>query len=152
MALNYQIQESVQTLAEGLEEYYRANAGKVPRPRDLPPESVALFRNHDMCHVIFGLGTTLDDEALVDTRTMLSCDVGIDRYMRYLSTDKQAKALFNKIGYLRSIWATVVATPRMCLALIELWHRKKRWPWEPPESYQGRTLSELRNEHGIRVI
>lgn len=152
MALSYQKQESVQTLAEGLEEYYRANAGRVPRPRDLPPESVDLFRSHDMCHVIFGLGTTLCDEALVDTRTMLACDVGVERYIQCLSTDEQAKALFKKIGYLKSIWATVVAIPQICLALVALWHRKKRWPWEPPDTYQGRTLSELRNEYGIRVI
>lgn len=152
MALDYQIQESVQTLAEGLEEYYRANAGKVLGPCDLPPESTALFRSHDMRHVIFGLGTTIYDEAMVDTRTMLSCDVGAERYLRYLETDQRAREVFKRLGYFRCVWATVVATPRMCLALIELWRKKKRWPWEPPESYQDRTLSELRNEHGIRVI
>jgi hypothetical protein len=62
MALNYQKQESGQTLAEGFEEYYRANVGKVARPDDLPPESAALFRNHHMCHVIFGPATALADE------------------------------------------------------------------------------------------
>jgi hypothetical protein len=79
MALDYQTQESDQTPAEALDEYYRANVGNVPPPGELPPESRALFRNHDLCHVIFGLGTTLDDEVMVDARTMLSCDVGIER-------------------------------------------------------------------------
>ena len=40
----YQCQDSPLTLAEGLEEYYAANVGKVVRPRALPPESYELFR------------------------------------------------------------------------------------------------------------
>ena len=34
--LGYQQQDSPQTLADGLEEYYAANVGRVARPRDLP--------------------------------------------------------------------------------------------------------------------
>jgi hypothetical protein len=28
----------------------------------------------------------------------------------------------------------------------------KRWPWAPPEAFQERTLAELREEFGIRVL
>jgi hypothetical protein len=69
------------SLAEGLMEYYAANTGKVLRPSDLSEESAELFRSHDMCHVIFGLDTTFPDEAIVDTRTLLSCDVGVRKYV-----------------------------------------------------------------------
>jgi hypothetical protein len=150
--LRYQQQDSAVTLAEGLEEYYAANVGTVVRPGDLPPESFALFRSHDMCHVIFGLDTTLDDEALADTRTLFSCDVGFRRYAAYLAQDKQAQALFKELGYLKSAWVTVLAIPRICRAAVEAWRMKKRWPWVPPESFQNRTLADLRSEFGIRVI
>ncbi len=150
--LRYQQQDSGLTLAEGLEEYYAANAGRVVRPSDLPPESFALFRNHDMCHVIFGLDTTLDDEALADTRTLFSCDVGVRRYVAYLAQDKQAQALFKEFGYLRSAWITVLAVPRIWRAAIDAWRMKKRWPWNPPESFQSRTLADLRREFGICVV
>jgi hypothetical protein len=150
--LNYQEQDSPLTLAEGLEEYYAANVGVVARPRDLPPESFALFRSHDLCHVIFGLDTTLDDEAMADTRTLLSCDVGIRRYSAYLMQDKQAQALFKEIGYLKSIWVTVLVAPRICRAVREAWRMKKRWPWVPPQSYQTRPLADLREEFGICVM
>lgn len=149
--MDYQQQDSALTLAEGLEEYYAANEARVVRPRDLPPESFALFRSHDTCHVIFGLDTTLDDEALADTRTLFSCDVGFRRYAAYLAQDKQARALFRKIGYLRSMWVTVLAVPRICRAALEALRMNKRWPWVPPESFQGRTLADLRREFGIRV-
>jgi hypothetical protein len=58
LRLGYQRQDSVQTLAEGLEEYYRANLGRETRPSELSAESAPLFRNHDMCHAIVGLKTT----------------------------------------------------------------------------------------------
>jgi hypothetical protein len=150
--LRYQRQDSTQTLADGLEEYYAANAGKVVRPRDLPPESVALFRSHDICHVVFGLNTTLDDEALADVRTLLSCDVGVRRYATYLATDKQAQTLFKELGYLTSAWVTLLAVPRICRATIEAFRMKKRWPWTPPESFQERPLAELRQEYGIHLV
>jgi hypothetical protein len=152
LQVEYQRQNSGLTLAEGLQEYYAANAGRVMRPADLAPESVALFRSHDVCHVIFGLGTSLDDEALADTRTLVSCDVGLRRYATYLARDEQARALFREVGYVKSIWATVRVAPRICRAVIEAWRMKKRWPWVPPESFHGRTLEDLRREFGIRVI
>lgn len=150
--LAYRRQDSEQTLAQALEEYYAANLDKVVRPRDLPPESVALFRSHDMCHVIFGLDTTLADEAMADTRTLLSCDVGFGRYLAYLAQDKQAKAIFKKAGFLNIARATVLAAPRIARATIAAWRMKKRWPWTPPESFQARSLGDLRGEFGIRVI
>src|SRR6185369_171634 len=107
--LRYQQQECALTLAEGLEEYYAANTGKVVRPENLPSESLRLFRGHDTCHVIFGLDTTLEDEALADMRTLFSCDVGIRRYGAYLTRDKQAQALFKEIGYLKAACAIIVA-------------------------------------------
>ncbi len=150
--LRYQRQDSTQTLADGLEEYYAANAGKVVRPDDLPPESVALFRSHDICHVVFGLDTTLDDEALADVRTLLSCDVGVRRYATYLATDKQAQALFKELSYLRSAWVTILAVPRICRAAIEAFRMRKLWPWRPPEAFQERPLAELRREYGIHLV
>lgn len=150
--LRYRKQDSAQTLAQGLEEYYAANAGKIIRPRDLPPAGGELFRSHDICHVIFGLGTNLDDEVLADTRTFLSCDVGIRRYAAYLMRNEEVKALFKKMGYPRGAWATLLATPRICRAIVEAFRMKNRWPWEPPDSFRNRTLADLRREFGIRVI
>ena len=73
------------TFAEALAAYYAANTGSVLRPSDLSEVSAGLFRSHDMCHVIFGVDTTFADEALVDARTLLSCDAGVRKYARYLA-------------------------------------------------------------------
>jgi len=150
--LGYQDQDSPQTLAEGLAEYYGANLGRVTRPSDLPPESAALFRSHDLCHVIFGLGTSLADETLADTRTLFSCDVGMRRYARYLRQDAQAKALFKELGWIRGVAVTLACLPRILRAAAEAMRMTRRWPWTPPEAYQQRRLADLRREYGIRVI
>jgi hypothetical protein len=73
----------------------------------LSEESAELFRSHDMCHVIFGRDTTFVDEAMVDARTLLSCDVGVRKYVRHLMTNPEAKAIFKEVGYLKSIWITM---------------------------------------------
>ena len=148
----YQAQDSQQTLAEGLAEYYAVNGSRVAPPASLPPESQALFRNHDACHVIFGLDTTLADEGMADVRTLLSCDVGWRRYARYMTSDPQAKAIFKELGYARAAWTTIAIAPRLVRAIGEAWRMKKRWPWEAPVAYFDRTLSDLRREYGIRLI
>jgi hypothetical protein len=148
----YQEQDSPQTLAEGLAEYYAVNGERVSPPQSLPPESQALFRNHDVCHVIFGLDTTLADEGMADVRTLLSCDVGWGTYARYMTSDPEAKAIFKDLGYARAIWATLVIVPRMLRAIGEAWRSPKRWPWEAPSSYFDRRLGDLRRDYGIRLI
>ncbi len=150
--LAYQEQDSALTLAEGLEQYYAANVGTVIRPNNLPPESAALFRSHDVCHVIFGLNTSLTDEALADARTLLSCDVGVRRYVAYLAQDKQAKAQFKELGYGKALWALMLALPRILRAAIASWQMPVKWPWEPPAEFQHRSLHDLRIEYGIRVV
>lgn len=150
--LQYRDQDSRQTLAEALAEYYAANEGIIARPADLPPDSAALFKSHDMCHVIFGLSTSLADEAMADTRTMLSCDVGSAKYALYLAADPQARIILKEVGLAGFLWGTLRAVPRMCRAVVEAFRMRKKWPWEPPPSFQSRRLGELRREFGIRVI
>ena len=148
----YQTQDTQQTLTEGLAEYYAQNRGRVLPPNSLPPESAELFRSHDLCHVIFGLDTTLSDEAMADARTLFSCDVGWRRYAKYLTSDPEAKAIFKELGVFATLSITIRTLPRIGRAVWEAWSMPKRWPWNPPGEYQQRTLSDLRREFGIRVI
>jgi hypothetical protein len=148
----YQAQDSTQTLAQGLAEYYAQNAGRVLPPEALTPESAELFRSHDICHVIFGLDTTLADEVMADTRSLLSCDVGWKRYSKYVTGNADAQAIFKQIGYGAAFWGTIRTTPRIVRAIREAFRMPKRWPWVPPDAYQSRMLADLRREYGIRVI
>jgi hypothetical protein len=148
----YQAQDTQQTLAEGWAEYYAQNRRRVLPPTSLAPESAELFQCHDLCHVIFGLDTTLSDEAMVDARTLFSCDVGWRRYAEYMTSDPEAKAIFKELGVFAALSITIRTVPRIGWAIWEARKMPKRWPWHPPEEYQHRSLSDLRREFGIRVI
>lgn len=148
----YQAQDSHLTLAEGLAEYYAVNGSRVAPPPSLPLESQALFRNHDVCHVIFGLDTTLADEGMADVRTLLSCDVGWRRYARYMTSDPEAKAIFKELGYGRALWTTLAVFPRLVRAIGEMPRMSKKWPWETPPDHFDRSLADLRSEYGIRLV
>jgi hypothetical protein len=71
-----QNQDSDKTFTEALAEYYTVNSGKV-------------------------FDTTLADEAMVDTRTLLSCDVAVRNSAHCLTVNPEAKALFKEAGYLK---------------------------------------------------
>ena len=147
----YQHQDSALSLAAGLDEYYRGHPGLI-RPDTIAPESAALFRPHDICHVIFGLDTTMVDEAMADLRTVLSTDVGVRRYLRYLRTNKEAQQIFREVGYLRALVATVHALARFLRALAQALRSRRRWPWNPPEEHLSKPLGTLRAAYGIRVL
>jgi hypothetical protein len=72
--------------------------------------------------------------------------------VRYLMTNPEIKAIFREAGYLKSIWGTLRAVPRILRAVWEAWKMPRKWPWTPPLAFQQRTLSDLRQEFGIRVI
>jgi hypothetical protein len=147
----YQLQDSPLTLWEGLEEYYLGHPALF-RPAQLDPNSEALFRRHDVCHVIFGLDTTVADEALADFRTLLSTDVGVRRYLAYYRTTPEPQAIVAQVGWWGVVLAALRALPRLLRALRWRPRLMARWPWDTPEVYFGQTLADLRRAHGIVVV
>jgi hypothetical protein len=150
--LRYRRQNSPQTLAEGLKEYYAANVGRVTPPSRLPASTVALARSHDICHVIFGLDTTAPDEAMVNVRTLLACDVGLADYSRSVIEDPIAWPLFTGFGIARGLWAMAATPARIYLAAADARRMSVRWPWAPPMAFHHRALAELRQAFGIHVL
>ena len=68
---NFQKQNSEQTLREGLEEFYSINT----QFRDLAEKdnpNAHIFKEHDYTHVLFGLGTSIEEESVLDTYVILS--------------------------------------------------------------------------------
>jgi hypothetical protein len=83
---------------------------------------------------------------------MLSCDVGFSAYAAYLRTNAEAQAIFKETGYARTAWITLITLPRLLHAAILALGMRRKWPWDPPQSFLSRRLGELRAEFGIRVI
>ena len=69
--LKYTQQNSSQTLKEGLQEYYDSNPQEV---KDFA-KKIPFLVDHDITHVIFGLGTSIEEESLLDTWTIRGTDI-----------------------------------------------------------------------------
>jgi hypothetical protein len=72
----FQHQESEQTLAQGIQEYFSANPG-LAQARRMSPEAQEFFRCHDVVHVAFGCVVALDDEAAAKSASTLGTTAGL---------------------------------------------------------------------------
>ena len=144
----FEHQDSAQTLEEGLAEYYRANPG-LAKGRALSPQAQAFFRCHDAVHVVFGCGTTLNDEAVVKIASILGTSGGwgvLRGYRLHESREIYKKLRVSEM--LRSILHSVVLVPR---TVIRCLRQQRCWPWEDFEAYARVPLRQIRDEFGIRV-
>ena len=148
---HYQEQDCPLTLAQGLQEYYDGHAGLF-RPEQLSEEFARFFRSHDTAHVIFGLDTTLEEEAMADTWTMFASDVGLRRYMRYLRTNPEAKQLIKEIGWWKTITLSLQMVPKMFAIWLRARKMTKKWPWEPGADLQAKPLGQIRAELNLRLL
>ena len=62
----FQEQDSLQTLREGLDEFYSINLQFKELVEKNSPNA-RVFKEHDYTHVLFGLGTSIEEESLLDT-------------------------------------------------------------------------------------
>lgn len=155
----YQDPQSTQTLREGLAEYRAAN------PELFDPEVLArnealgelgrFFAAHDACHVLFGLSTSLSDEALADTWTFFGTDVRWRELWSYFRSDAQKEffdTFLGQVGYARLAWATVRAVPRILRAIGRTRSMTRKWALHQWSAHLDVPLVKLRREHGIRLV
>lgn len=148
---SYQQQACTLSLREALAEYYAAHPGLL-KDDEWKCQSAEFFRSHDICHVVFGLDTNLEDEALADFWTIMGTDVGPRRYVGYLSKSKEARQIFKRIGCRQTLLTTVRVIPKALLVFKRTRKMKKKWPWINYDSYMGIALNKIRCEFGIVVL
>lgn len=148
----YQRPTSSQTLSEGIQEYYQRNPGlTVFKPEDPAAE---LFIPHDACHVLFGLGTAVLEEALVDYWTIFGTDVGIKTYFSYAKhvSEINLGAVSHKLGRLVFARETVRSVPY----IWKVWRNAKKmnrpWSFHGYAQHLDKPLTELRSIYGIELI
>lgn len=145
---SFRAQDCPHTLAEGMAEFAAAQPDLLaPAGREL----AEFIRAHDACHVLFGLGTNLDEEALADTWTLLATDMSARRYTAFLKHPELA-ALFTTTGTWPLISATLRAVPRL---LRVFWRTRKmpaRWPFWGYAEHLHTPLATLRERFKIHVV
>ncbi|MEO5669065.1 MAG: hypothetical protein ABIR26_00110 [Ramlibacter sp.] len=144
----FEHQQSLQTLANGIAEYFEANPS-LAKGRGVSAKAQEFFRCHDAVHVVFGCGTTLNDEAVVKISSILGTTGGFGVLRGYrLHESIEIYKRLRVTAVLRSIIHSVAVVPR---SIFRCLRQKKRWPWRNFEQYMNVPLRELRAEFGIRV-
>lgn len=144
----YQVQESSQTLADGIAEYCAANP-HLADLRSMSADAQTFFRCHDVAHVVFGCGTELDDEAVVKLCSIFGTDAGIKVLKGYrLHESVEIYERLPPAAMLSTLCRSVVIVPRTIARCLR---QRSRWPWNDFERFLGLPLREIREHFGIRV-
>ncbi len=155
--LEFQKQNCNLTLEEGLKIYYDAFEDQESILKgDTLPEFIF---GHDCTHVIFGLGLSLKEEAILDTYTIYGCKNSIKIIFKaagQVFKSKELLSLYKKlisehgvIGLLKLVNSSKKSKK---IARVKTKKMKKKWSYFVPKSYLSYQINDLRNEYGISVL
>ena len=143
------------TLKEGLEEYYLSNPKQI---RELADKLGPFFISHDITHVIFGLGTSVHEESLLDTWTLRGTDITWNEIYKYTFNPDLWKITKSIIqdngGWIKVFTAVIQCIPlKLKIHLHRIPKMNKKWPFSNVnDTMMSRRISDLRAEYGIVVI
>lgn len=144
----FELQESRQTLAQGIAEYFDANPGLL-RGEQLSAEAREFFRSHDAAHVVFGCGLSLQHEAIVKISSLFGTTGGMSvlgGYRLHESVD-----IYRRLDHRAILFTAVSSVAIVPKTILRCLRQRKRWPWSAFASYMESPLSELRAEFGVCV-
>ena len=152
--LEYQKQDCDLTLQEGLDCYYKSFPDTTKVFED-DNSSGTLLRDHDCTHVIFGLDISIEQESILDSWVVWGSKWELKYIWGYQSLPqiKQLyKDLYNEfgiLGFIKIFWKLGGVKRKVIFRAFKM---KKKWPFKMPEEYLSMKISDLREEHGIKIL
>ena len=149
----YQEQNSELTLQQGLDEFYSIN----PHFKKLSePDGIkGLFFQHDITHVVFGLGSKLEEEHLLDSWALWGCKIKLKtmyEYMKHPAIKKITKEIYKDIGIWGIIKKIVLMLPLKLVIVYRALRMKKRWDYHNfRNEHLKNKLSDIRKEYNINI-
>ena len=138
----------MQTLAQGLAEYYADNP-HLKRGEDLSPDGREFFRSHDVVHVLYGCGTSMPDEAVVKLSSVFGTTGGFSILRGYGLHD--SLEIYLKLPFGSSLLAFLSAPYLIVRTIWRCSRQSAKWPWSNHGQHMHTALCELRTQFGIRV-
>ena len=142
------------TLREGVEEY-RAYLAAIERKIMVDTSESRLLLEHDATHVIFGMDTSLEQEAGLDSWLLWGCQWRLV-YIRAYGNLPEIKALYRALikefgwrGLPRLYWKTLGLKWRVFRRSRSM---SKKWPYQFPDPWLDKSINELRHEHGLIIL
>ena len=152
--LEYQKQDWDLTLQVGLDCYYKSFPDTTEVFED-DNDSGTLLRDHDCTHVIFGLDISIEQESILDSWVVWGSKWELKYIWGYQSLP-QIKQLykdlykeFGILGFIKIFWKLGGVKRKVIFRAFKM---KKKWPFKMPEEYLSMKISDLREEHGIKIL
>jgi hypothetical protein len=155
----YTSKSSVQTLGEGLEEYYEFHP-HLTNPKELPPEFAKILMAHDASHIIYGCDIGMYDELKLLPLTWWTSDYKFRDHLRALkdpTIGPAVKRMYDDMvkqhGLLWLYGSIFFVLPPLLPELIKMWfknHKRQRFvPFLNFEPLLARPLLEIRQEFDL---
>ena len=158
--LTYQNKSCDLTLKEGIEEYrsyLRENNRHVLGENCSEDEKLTIL-GHDATHVIFGLDTSLEEEAMLDCWVIFGGDVFkvIKEYYKgsldLKKTNEKVYDLVKEVGYLKYTYLYLRVIFQKWSKIFFRTRKMKKWSYFFPSDFLERKISDLRKEFNIKIL
>lgn len=148
-AHRFESRHSTQTLAEGLAEYFRAHPELKRQDQLASAEARRFFLSHDIVHVLYGCGTSMPDEAVVNIASLLGTTGGLRVLRGY--THHETLDIYRRLPWASTLLALLAAPWLIARTAWRCSRQRRRWPWADNDRFMNVSLAQLRSTFGIRV-
>ncbi len=106
------------------------------------------FEQHDAVHVIFGLGTSVQDEIAAHVWMALGTTAKISEMHKAVANAEHRKVL-SGIGHLKLVGTWLTTLPNILMIALATMRMKKKIAFEDMPQLKSMTLSEIWVMHGV---
>ena len=158
--LNYQEESCELTLKEGIEEYrkyLRANNRHVLGENCSEDEKLTIL-GHDATHVIFGLDTSLEEEAMLDCWVIFGGDVFkiIKEFYKgsldLKETNEKVYDLAKEVGYLKYTYLYLRVIFQKWPKIFFRTRKMKKWDYFFSLNLLDSKISKIREDYNINIL
>ncbi|NEP57331.1 MAG: hypothetical protein F6K31_09945 [Symploca sp. SIO2G7] len=135
------------TLGEGIQKLRELESENDMTNR-MPVEIKQVFEQHDAVHILFGCGTSIQDEIAAHIWMLLATTAKISE-MHLAVASQEHRNVLSSIGHLKLIGIWLVCLPRIVGIIFKSLRMKKRLAVEELAVLKEQSILEIRREHGI---
>jgi hypothetical protein len=149
IAMNdYASADTALTLGEALQRLRAATDNDITDR--ISPEISAAVEQHDAVHILFDLGTSIQDEIAVHVWMLFGTTAKISEMHRAVA-EREHQHVLAGIGHLKLIGIWAASVPRLVSIIGKSRRMNKRLAVAELATLKQQSIGEIRREHGIVV-
>tara|TARA_X000000368_G_scaffold255328_1_gene201852 strand:+ start:603 stop:1133 length:531 start_codon:yes stop_codon:yes gene_type:complete len=158
--LSYQNEYCDITLREGIDEYrdYLKKNNRHVLGENCSEDEKLTILGHDATHVIFGLDTSLEEEAMLDCWVIFGGDVFkvIKEYYKgsldLKKTNEKVYDLVKEVGYLKYTYLYLRVIFQKWSKIFFRTRKMTKWSYFFPSDFLEKKISDLRKDFNIKIL